>query len=444
MLERNIQPHTSPISSINIPEPEKIITPNGVEIFQLNLGDQDVFRIDVIFGAGKWEQKKNLVAMFTNLLLKEGVEGMSALEVAEHLDYYGAWLQPSATYHNSYVTLYSLNKYAKETLSLVEKIIKKPLFNEHEFDVIRNRRKQSFLVEEEKVQVVAFNNFIEAIFGKVHPYGKHASASDFDILNTDDLKEFHKKYYNSSNCKIVITGKITDEIMDYVINAFGKEQWGGMLVKDRLCEQETSDDKDVSNNELFCNYENSYKPKEIFVEKADAMQSAIRIGMPVINRNHPDYAKLRILNTLLGGYFGSRLMANIREEKGYTYGIGSNITTLKNGSYITISTQTAVNYTQEVIKEVFNEIRKLKEELVTDEEMSMLKGYLMGEMARLFDGPFPIADAHISLIANGMDSGYYKNMIKEISDITSGDIIEMAKKYFIENNFSVIISGKKE
>ena len=193
-LNRASQPEISSIETINIPELKMITAPNGVEIYILNMGDQDVSRIDLMFSAGKWEQDKKLVAMFTNLLLKEGAGKYSSSQLAEMLDYYGAWLQPSATFHNSYMTLYSLNKHIKNTLPLLEMIIKNPLFEEKEFEIMVQRRKQQFCIEDEKVNVQAYNKFVEQLYGEDHPYGQYAVKEDFDKLNINDIKSFHTKY----------------------------------------------------------------------------------------------------------------------------------------------------------------------------------------------------------------------------------------------------------
>ena len=426
MLDRKQPPVTRPIEHIHIPEPRLLKAPNGMEIYILDMGDQEVVRIDLMFGAGKWEQDKLLVAMFTNLMLKEGVEGMSSQEVAEHLDYYGAWLQPSATFHNSYVTLYSLNKHVEKTIPVLEKIIKKPMFPEYEFDVIRNRRKQQFRVDDEKVDVKGFNKFVELLYSKQYPYGNCAEEKDFDLVTREDLIDFHAKCYRADNCRIILTGRVTNEIIDQVIAHFGNGTWG-------------REDTAFTPKQ----YTSTASPAGSYhVDKADAMQSAVRIGIPLVGRDHPDYPKLRVLNTLLGGYFGSRLMTNIREEKGYTYGIGSSITTLKYASYLSIATQTATEYTQPLIKEVFYEIDRLKEDLVSSEELEMMKGYLMGEMARLFDGPFSIADAHQSLLANDMTTEYYHQMIDAIQHVTAEELRDLARKYLINDQFYVVVAGQ--
>ncbi len=426
-LDRSQQPPCRSIEEINIVSPKVMTMPNGIELHILDMGQQEVVRVDMMFATGKWHQPKLLVAMFTNLMLKEGVKGMTSQEVAEQLDFYGAWLQPSATFHNSYVTLYSLNKHIEHTLSLLEKIVKEPTFPDEEFQVIRSRRKQHFIIEDEKVDVKAFNKYISLLFGKDCPYGQHAVVDDFDNVERDDLATFHKQCYSSSNCRIFLTGKVTPEILASVEKAFGTTAWG--------------DNSHVQTEKPF-----EAKPQEFgqyFVEKADALQSGIRIGMPVVGREHEDYAKLRILNTLLGGYFGSRLMNNIREDKGYTYGIGSNITTLKYASYLNIATEVATEYTEPTIKEVKYELERLKSELVQKDEMDTLKGYLMGEMARLFDGLFSIADAHLSLLANDMDVEYYHNMIAAVKSVTAEELQGLAIKYIDVDKLYIVTAGQK-
>ena len=427
ILDRSIQPAVRPIEHITIAEPRIVMAPNGIEIHILDMGEQEVVRIDMMFGTGKWQQPKLLTALFTNLMLKEGVEGMSSQEVAEQLDYYGAWLQPSATFHNSYVTLYSLNKHIGHTLPLLEKIIRTPTFPIDEFEVIRSRRKQGFLIDDEKVDIRAFNKFVRSLFGDTCPYGQYATADSFDGVERNDLVNFHANCYASSNCRIFVTGRVTDDILQAIYTSFGESTWGIIIEQEEAVMQ--------------CM---PATPGRYFVEKADALQSAVRIGLPVVGRDHVDYPKLRVLNTLLGGYFGSRLMANIREDKGYTYGIGSSITTLKYASYLSVSTQTATEYTEPLIKEVFVEMNRLKQELVGAEEMYMLKGYLMGEMARLFDGPFSIADAHLSLLANDMDVSYFHQMIAAVQTVTPEELRELAFRYFVFDKMYVFVAGRSE
>ena len=364
--------------------------------------------------------------MFTNMLLKEGTNKLKSTEITNALDFCGASLQCSATFHNSYVTLYTLNKHLEQLLPILNDLVKNPTFPEEEFNVLRTKRKQSFLIDNQKVDVQSYNKYVELLFGKNYPYGTYAEASDFDNITTEDLKEYHSSFYNSDNCNIILTGNISEETIKSIEAYFGKEKWGNPSI---------SESKNFSLQES--------QPGKYFIEKTDALQSSVRIGIMTIGRLHPDYPYLRVVNTILGGYFGSRLMSNIREDKGYTYGIGSAITTLKNASYLTVSSQTGNEYRDLLIKEVFYEIERLKTEIISDEELDIVKGYLMGEMQRLFDGPFSTADAFQALIANSMEVDYYYNMIEAIKNITPEIVKEIANKYLITDKFFTVICGAK-
>ncbi len=425
-VDRTETPVVENINSIKITEPKVYFSPNNIKFHIFNVVPQDMIRIDLMFGAGKWEQNKLLVAMFTNLLIKEGTKNLKSTDITEALDFCGASLQCSATFHNSYVTLYTLNKHLPMLLPILNDIIKNPVFPKEEFDVLLSKRKQSFIVDNQKVDVISYNKYIELLFSDKYPYGNSAKEEDFDKITPEDLKEYHKKYYNSDNCTVILTGNIKDETIKEIEAYFGNEKWGGDIVKENI-EFESS----------------QAAPGYYFIEKKDALQASVRIGINTIGRMHEDYAYLRIVNTILGGYFGSRLMSNIREDKGYTYGIGSAITTQKNASYLTISTQTGNEYTEPLIKEVFYEIERLKTELVPEDELENVKGYLMGEMLRLFDGPFSTADAYQALIANTMEVDYYYNMVEAIKSIDSEKIMEIANKYFITDRFYTVVCGVK-
>ncbi len=425
MLDRTIQPEIKAIESFEIPAPEMITLPNGIELSIINMGEQEVVRLDLMFSSGKWDQEKNLTAVITNLMMKEGAGELSSQKIAELLDYYGSWLQNSVTQHNSYFTLYALNKHFKALLPIVELITKQPAFPEDEFATLMERRKQQHKVDCEKVENLASFESLAQLFGADHPYGKHASLEDFDALTIEDLREFHKQHYHSGSCRIILTGKISNEHLRLIEEKFGKNKWGNPQPK--TVKEFKSTPADV------------YYHK---TEKKEAVQSAVRICRLTIDRSHPDFNGLRFLNTLLGGYFGSRLMSSIREEKGYTYGIGSSVVTQQKAGYLTIATQTGVEYVEPLIEAVFEEMQKLQQEEIGSEELERVRNYLLGEFTRSFDGPFAIADAHISILANQLGDDYYFKQLETIRSIDAATIKNLACKYLNRDNFYVTVAGK--
>lgn len=304
ILDRTIQPKVRDIEHLAVQMPQRCTMPNGVSLNVLDSGDNEVVRIDLLMEGGRWQQSQPLQALFTNRMLREGTLRYSAGEIAEKLDYYGAWLELSSASEYAYVTLYSLNKYLPQTLEILESIVKEPVFPEKELGVIIENNIQQFMVNSSKVDFLAHRALMKAVYGEVHPCGRLVQKEDYGRINPAVLREFYDRHYHSRNCTIYVSGKVGDDCVRRIEDMFGKEAFG----------------KDFRKPERREFIPVSSMDKRIFVEHADAMQSAVRMGMLSLERHHPDYLKTRVMVTLFGGYFGSRLMSNIREEKGYTYG----------------------------------------------------------------------------------------------------------------------------
>jgi predicted Zn-dependent peptidase len=183
--------------------------------------------------------------------------------------------------------------------------------------------------------------------------------------------------------------------------------------------------------------------KKVFIEKRKAVQSAIRIGSPTINKLHADYHGLQITDTLLGGYFGSRLMKNIREEKGLTYGISSNINSLQLSGYKVIATEVGKKYTQKTLDEIYKEIKILQTEPVDRKELDVVRSFMTGELLRMFDGPFAVADSFRSAWEYGFDNTFYYKLAEKIKTIEPDEIMWMAKTYYnIDELYEVVVGSK--
>ncbi|WP_291529808.1 M16 family metallopeptidase [Bacteroides sp. UBA939] len=427
MLDRSIPPLICEPKQLEVQLPEKRTMPNGIPLYILNAGDNEVLRIDLLMESGRWQQNHRLQALFTNRMLREGTRRYSAAAIAEKLDYYGAWLELSSASEYAYVTLYSLNKYLPETLDVLESIVKEPLFPEKELEVIVNNNIQQFLVNSSKVDFLAHRTMLNAIYGKEHPCGQLVEEEDYHLITPSILREFYDRYYHSGNCSIYLSGKVSADCIRRIEAVFGSEPFGkGFLKPER----------------------NMYVPvtsseKRFFAERADALQSAVRLGMLSAHRQHPDYLKVRVLVTLFGGYFGSRLMSNIREEKGYTYGISAGIMPYPDSSLFVINTETANESVEPLIKEVYHEIDRLQNDLVPEEELTVVKNYMLGDMCRNYESAFSLADAWIFIHTSGLSNTYVTDVLEAVKSITSVEIRELSAQYLCKENLKEIISGKK-
>ncbi|MFA5328728.1 MAG: pitrilysin family protein [Prolixibacteraceae bacterium] len=425
MLNRQIQPTVNPIEHIDIVQAEKRLLSNGIPVHFVNAGTEDVVKIDFIFEAGTWFQPMNLVASLCNSMLEEGSENYTAAEIAEKFDFYGAYIQLTADQNQGFVNIISLGKYLPEILEVTEDLIKRSVFPQHEFDVLIAKNKQKFLLENEKVRTLCQKKFTQVLFGNEHPYAINNKLEDFDKVTRKSLVHFYKNQYYSGNCRILVAGKVDETVLDLLDKHFGGHDW-------------QREPKEIPVYNIRPDTQKMH-----FVEKANGIQSAVRVGNFWVSKTHPDFHGLSILAVILGGYFGSRLMMNIREEKGYTYGIGSYILTLKNASYMIISTEVGNEYVEPTLNEIAFEMRRLQTELISGNELSTIKSYLLGEFLRDFDGPFALAASFKAINDFDLDYSFYDNYLHILRNITSEELMQLAQKYLNPDDFYTVVAGSK-
>lgn len=425
MLNRTIQPDIFPIEHIDMVKAEKHLLSNGIPVYYINGGTQDVVKIDFVFEAGIWYQTKNLVASLCNSMLEEGCRNFSAAEIAEKFDFYGAYLQLTVDQNQGFVNVISLGKYFSEVVEIVENMIKFPEFPDHELEVLIAKNKQKWLFENEKVRTLCQKKFTQVLFGNDHPYAINNQLDDYDRVTREDILSFYRAFYHSGNCHIIASGKIDQPVLELLDRHFGGSDWGQPL-------------RDEPEYPVCPSAE-----KRFHVEKPGGIQSAIRVGRFWVPKTHLDYHGLSVLLTILGGYFGSRLMANIREEKGYTYGIGSYNLTFKKASYIVISTEVGNEYVEPTLAEINVEMKRLQCELISENELETVKSYLLGEFLRDFDGPFALASSFKAINDFGLSYSFYDDYLKALKNITAAELQKLALQYLNTEDFYTVVAGNK-
>ncbi|HQI88751.1 MAG: pitrilysin family protein [Tenuifilum sp.] len=425
-IDRTVQPQRVAVSSIKIPTPDIIVLNNGFKVLVINAGSQDLARVEVIFRAGTRFQPKPLVANAAISLLRDGTISRTSQQIAEELDFYGSFLEPSFSRDFASVTFYTIGKHFYRSLDVLADILTNPTYPQHELELFCKKGKQSLLVDLEKVSTLSRQRFFSALFGSNHPYGSFATPNDYDVLSQTVLVQFRNRYHKASNGLIVIAGKVDAKQVDFLVNGFNNPIF------------EQCDDIELG---LPSFTTTDYR---VFSYKKDAVQAALRIGRVLPKRNHPDMPGLVVLNTILGGYFGSRLMRNIREDKGFTYGISSFIIPMAELSALVVSTEVGSAFTEKTVDEVFKEMIKLQTEPVSNDELELVRGYMTGQVLRTFDGPFAIADSLASLFQyNNLDFEYINNLIRTINEITPTQLLGLAKKYLDVDRMVVSIAGSK-
>lgn len=427
MLDRSVAPAFKAIEHIHIPEAETQQLSNGIPLHILNSGSQELVKVEFVFKAGMYFQSQPLLASSTNNLIETGSKNYTANQISERIDYYGGFLELETGHDLASVTLYTLNKYFNETIGVLQDILLYPTFPKDEFDIYINNKKQKHLINSQKVSVLVRRRFSELLFGENHPYGRDARDEDFDKVNTDLIRKFYNERYSSKNCTIIVSGCIPKELPGKLDSLFGKSNWGNTEVKSFVTTEKVDTTTQLHH----------------LVLKEDAIQSAIRVGRILFNKTHPDYFHFQVLNTILGGYFGSRLMANIREDKGYTYGIGSGLSSLLNGGYFFISTEVGADVTQKALDEIYKELKVLREKLVGDDELITVKNYILGQFLRSVDGPFALADKFKGIWQYGLGYDYYDKYFAAVNHVTAEQLRDLANKYFQEKDMIECVAGKK-
>lgn len=423
ILDRINKPAHGKPTFLEVSEPEMLLLDNGLQTYLIRAGQEDVTRIDISILAGAAFQNKKLVANSAGKLLLEGTTNLSSSFIAEKLDFYGAFLEISINADNAVLSLYSLTKHLNEMLPLLGDLISKPAFAENELLIHLDRKKQEFLVSNEKVRYVAMNEFTKMVFGKSSAYGQILNENDFELVNRNDLLEFFTKYYTPERAYVVLSGKIDEEVVSLVNQYIGTGWPKNKPVKEEIL------------------FSAPVTEKKNFIEKPGSLQSAIRVGRPIINKTHPDYDRFILLNTIYGGYFGSRLMSNLREDKGFTYGVSSYVVNYNNASFFSISTEVNSKHTEKAMFEILKEMEKLRNEKVSEKELSLVKNYIYGTFLRNFDGPFALADRFKAVKDFGLGFEYYKNSLDKIMQIDADELMESAQTYLNPEDMIQLVVG---
>jgi zinc protease len=421
-LNRKIQPSVIQVSPSDLTEADFFRLANGISVYSINAGVEDLVRLDFVFNAGQAFEKLPLISSSVNMMLNEGSENYTAEAMNKALDFFGAVPNLFAEKDTAGLSVAFLTKYTSQILELCLDMLFHPLFPVDELEALMKKRLQWFDVSRERVQAVASDKFFESVFGSTHPYGRISTRDDFSAINNALLSEFHASYYFPGNLTIIIAGKIPSEMNSLLNASFGM-----------IPGKNSPSDKNISTP-------HAGKPERVFTEKKGAVQSALRIGSMTINKKHSDYHGLKIVDTILGGYFGSRLMKNIREEKGYTYGISSSVVSYNLAAYKVISTEVGFKHTSGAIDEVFKEIKRLQTSPVEREELDIVRNFMLGEMVRMFDGPFATADSFRAVWEFGLDYSYYTDLAEKIKTIGADEIIHLARTYYkTEDLFEIVV-----
>ena len=401
---------------------DHFVLDNGVPVYTIHAGSQEVLQMEMVFYAGNWFEEQKIVASATNFLLKNGTGKRSAFQLNEDFEYYGAYCNRACYNETAVVSLSTLNKHFATLLPVISEMITDSVFPGEELDIYKQNSKQKLSVNLRKCDFVAARLIDAYLYGAQHPYGKYTNAADIDALDTGMVKDFFRQYYLNGSCVIFVSGKLPLQLPQLLNESFGKLSIGNPTFKTGIISSSAVEQK-------------KYRVQN----DINGVQGSIRIARPFPNRHHPDFMKVQVLNTLFGGFFGSRLMNNIREDKGYTYGIHSYVQNHVQQSGWLISTEAGKDVCEATVEEVYKEMKILREEIVGEEELLLVRNYLIGNILGDLDGPFQIMGRWKNLILNNLEADYFYESIKTIKSISADELRELAKKYLVPEDFYELV-----
>lgn len=427
MVDFSKQPAVTGFKKVELNFPEPITLSNGVPVWVIGDGTDEVNRLDLYIGGGSYQESKPLLSLLTGMLALEGNEKMTVAEVSEAFDYYGALKSVQPFDSCTMVSLSSLNSNFQHTAEIFRDSIALPIFSERECKLHQQQIASNIAISRDRVEYMAAMEMKRLYYGANHPLAVEPTPELLMGITNDDYKRFHAQYYHVNNLRIIFSGRVTDKelsALDATIGAWDKQ--GAPLDYSKETPIEPSD-KMLS-----------------VIDKKGALQSAVSIVIRAIPRRHPDYFKLRILITAFGGYFGSRLNMNIREDKGYTYGIHAYLLGKNNDAFIRINSSCASKYTWLLVEEVKKEMACLREELVSERELNIVKQYMLSDLMQTLDTPFSKARYMGDAFTCGLYPEYFNEHVDAILACTPADLKEMANKYLLADRMRIVIAGDKQ
>jgi zinc protease len=424
-LNRNIAPTVHSIKQFDLVKPQAEILANGLRWNHIQAGKQTAVSVQLIFRAGTWFAPSREIAAFTARMLNEGTSTKTSAQIAEEVDKYGSFLEISSGNDYATIEVYALSKYLAPMLALVKELLTEATFPEKELQQVKDSNIQNIKVNNEKTSVVASAKFRTLLFGDNTPYGVEMMVEEVERVQQKQLVAFYQEAFYQQPFEVLSAGNLTDSEKNEIRNFLNS-----LTIKPANKVLETP--KMVISGDK--------KRGQLYLAKDDALQSSIRIGKPLFLRTSEDYMVMRVLNEILGGYFGSRLMSNIREEKGYTYSISSSLQFNRNAGYLIIGTDVKKEVKEETKTEIFKEMQILCNEKVPKEELAMVKNYMKGAFVNSLGTPFAIADKYRNMFLFDLPADYYQNYLAAIDAVTAKELQEMAKKY-LHGDFVEVVVG---
>jgi len=424
MLDRTVAPPVQPLARVTLPAADVFPLPSGARLHVLANDAQPVVRLQAVFRAGKTAEPRAGLASLTARMLLEGTTTRTARQIADEVAFYGASLECDAGFDRSTLTLYCLTRHLPALLPLVTDVLINPAFPAAELEQLKTRTVQNVRVERQKTSFLASERFNELLFGSKTPYGQPFDATAYQALTAEEAQHFHQAAYSFGNAEVFLCGDVAAE-RELVAAAFSAGQAVAPPVAPAVKTTETGAVSSTADR----------------VAVAGSLQASVRMGRSWPGPTHPDTHRLRLLVNVLGGYFGSRLMRNIREDKGLTYGIYASVAPRELGTTLVIGTDVKGESADFAVREIEMELRRLQEEVIPADELETVKSYLLGKFANELSTVFEQCDKYKNLIFLGLPTNYYTQFVQQTEHTDAETLRSLAQQYLMPEAMQTVIAG---
>lgn len=409
------------VTAIKIPNHDVITLPNGVKLITINQGTQEIIKLDIIWRGGRLHETKKLTSKFASSMMREGSQSYSSIQIAEEIDFYGGILRSASNLDFNYLSLSMLTKHFGALLPVVCEIVWQPVFDADELEKQKKTNIQKLAQDIAKNDLLSYRIFTEALYGTDDAYGYNTEEHFIADIQRADLVDFYERSFGTDNCFIVLAGRYEQREIDLIAQHFGS----------------------IAKATKPLSYTNGHiaPATTIRMESKNEMQCSIKMGRRMFGRHHEDYAGFLVLNTILGGYFGSRLMSRVREDLGLTYNIFSLLDYMIYDGYFYIGTEVSPENVDKTMEEISHQIDELCTTKVKLKELEMVKNYLMGNMLNLIDGPLNTSNLIKSLELDGSLEQQFSHAVDVLQNIDSTTLRDLAQKYLQMDKMTTVIVG---
>ena len=410
-LDRSKAPQFSLPTEFTLPAPQQFRLADGSSVFYFSTPGIDAVKLEVIGNSSRslLPNSQALIPSFTLQMLQEGTSKFTAQQLAELFDFHGAEVYPTLSYTQEGLSLLCIKKHLFTLLPTFSSLFTEATFPEENLAKRKSQRALSLKMDQEKPSSRAGQLFKKGLFGPSHPFGQEITEAHISEITPALLQTYYKDNL-WKDCSLFLSGDFTSHELEQLLETLNQLPLKQGAKKQGLPAPVAT--------------------ALLLEDRADAVQSSIRLGAWSIPKCHEDFLALAVFNTLLGGYFGSRLVKNISEDKGHTYGIHSSLVELDEYAYWVIAADVKKAHQEEVFEEIEKEIQILRTVLASTEEIEILKNYLIGQLFTKFSSPFDLTDQFKGVYYAGLDFSFYEKRFDYLKKFTAADLLSIGNRYF--------------